>query len=156
MRSTALVNFGSLDESARRTYDTNLGLILQVCRGNDHRVIARPAGAKHLQVQPHGSAPLEIRAAGGGMLEIPLNTVDDVRVLGRTMEAANSCSLTALCMKAGVSLGLVSFVNGTVEQQDLRLKTFLEVVLAGGFELVVQPCFANAREARFNGKLTDR
>jgi hypothetical protein len=156
MRSSALVNFGSLDEAARRTNDTTLSLILQVVRGNDHRVIARPAGAKHLQVQSPGAVPLEIRAAGGGLLEIPLNVIEDVRTLARTMEAVNNCSLTAICSKAGVSTGLVSYVNGVGEQQDLRLRTFLEVLLAGGLELVVQPCFANAREARFSTKLADR
>ena len=157
MRSSALVNFGSLDEAARRTNDTNLGLILQVVSGNDHRVIARPAGAKHLQTKPvNGGVPLEIRAAGGGLLEIPLEKIEDVRVLARTMEAANNCSLTAICTKAGVSLGMVSYVNGVVEQNDLRLRTSLEVFLAGGFELAVQPCFANAREARFAAKVADR
>lgn len=152
MKSAALVNFGNLDEDQQRTKDTNTGFILRVCRSNDHQVIARAAGAKHLQRHSAGAVPLEIRAAGGGLVEVPLNTMDDVRVLARTMEAVNNCSLTAICEKAGVGLSLVSFTNGTVDYADLRLRPFLDAILAGGFELVVQPCFANVREARFLGK----
>jgi hypothetical protein len=149
LRSLALVNFANLDEASQRTKDTTVGQVIQVARGNDHRVIARPAGAKHLQLQHDGAVPLEIRAAGGDLLEIPLNDVRDVRVLGRTMEAANRCSMSAIAHKAGVSLGIVSFINGTLNQGDLRLGNFIDVALAGGFELAVQPCFASRREARF-------
>ncbi len=153
MRSDALVNFGSLSDETRRTNDTNLGMILQVCIGSDHRVIARPIGAKHPQLHHSGAAPLEIRAAGGGLLEIPMRDLGDVPVVTRTMEVVNNCTITAICVKAEVALGLVSFVHGTVRQKDLRLRTFLKAMAAGGFELVVQPRFANAREARFNDKI---
>jgi hypothetical protein len=153
MRSNSLVLFANLDESIRtRTHDTNLGLILQAVGGNDHRVIVRPAGGAHLKVRIAGAVPLEIRGADGGLLEIALDSVADTRALGRTMEVVNNCSLSAICSKAGVSLSFVSFVSGFTEQNDLRLRPFLEVLLAAGFELVVQPRFANAREARFTDK----
>lgn len=154
MRSAAMVNFANLDEAKQRTRDTMVGLLTQVVDGNDHRLLARPAGGKHLQMNHPGAVPLEIRGAGGGLLEVPLRDLEDVRVVCRTMAAVNNCSVSAIAYKAGVSLTITSLVNGSVDYGDVSLRVFVEMLLAGGFELVVQPCYANRREARHAEKKT--
>lgn len=153
LRSLSVVNFANLDEATQRTRDTTVGAMIQLVEPHEHRLLARPCGAKHLQVHQEGAVPLEIRGAGGGLLEIPLDSMDDLRTLGRTMIATSGKSLSALARKAGVSLTFVTFAKGGSRHQDVSLRIVLETALAGGFELVVQSHFANRREARLADKL---
>lgn len=151
--SLALVTFARLDpEDERRGSDANLGPVLKLLAAHEHRLLARPLGGKHLVRAEPGAVEIQLRAADGGFLEVPIDKIDDVRTLGHTLKSATGLSLTALCTKAGISLGLASFTNGAVTPNDLQIRPVLAFAMAGGFELVVQPCFANKREARLADK----
>lgn len=151
--SNALVAFATENEASQRTRDTDTVALIEVVNAQDHVLIARPCGGKHLQVSHPGAVPLEIRGAGGGLLEVPLESLEDIRVLGRTMVAATGQSLTSLAYKAGIGNTMVNLTNGSADARGIGLRIVLEMALAGGFELVVQPRFANRREARLADKL---
>lgn len=156
MRSATLMNFVSPAGSSKRTQDTSISLVLTLAAGNDHQVLVRPEGGKHIQVHMPGAMPLEIRAAGGGLLEIPLFNMASVRTLGTTLVLATGDSLSALADRAGVSQSFTSFVNGTTDAKDVRLSLILKVINQAGFELVVQQKYASVREARLAALMSRR
>lgn len=153
LRSKTLVTFANLNPATQRTFDTQLGQLLYLINATEHRLYARPAGAKHFQLRRPGAVPLEIRAPGGELLEIPLSSLEEVRTLGHTMIAANNRSLTSLAGSAGLSAAFVTFVNGSTSQQGLSLRVVLDNVRVGGFELFVRPLHNNRREARRAGRV---
>jgi hypothetical protein len=157
MASNALVNFAGVRRESASTRDTNFSLIVKLVYASHHRIVARPIGGKHLQLKLPDMAPLEIRSPGGELLELPVRTSDDLVTLVRTMEAANHCTITALIKRAGVSASITKYVGIPAEQRgELRVRYVLDVVRAGGFELVVQPKFTSRREARLAEESGDR
>jgi hypothetical protein len=147
--SDSLVSFASLDEaSPRRTKDVNVGQLLTLLAAHEHRLVSRPVNGDHPVVHHPGALPLQIRDAGGELLEVPVEKLDDVAVLAHTLAAIGNMTITALSRKAGISQTITSFASGSSGAGDLRLRPLIDFNLAGGFEFAVKPIYANVREAR--------
>jgi hypothetical protein len=152
LRSLTLVNFSSPNDTPRRNKDTNVSLMLELATRNDFTVNVRPIGGKPIRVSMPETIPFEIRGLDGELLTIPLTSLESLRVLANTLVLVTGESLTAIGNRAGVSAVFVGFVNGTGGAKDLRLNSFLQVLQAAGFEMVIAPAYANVREARLAAK----
>ncbi len=151
-RSQSLVNFSNPNPETQRTKDTSINLIIALVISIHYLIFARPVGGKHLQVRHGDAMPLEVRAPGGELLEIPLEKMESLITLGATIALATGESLSALADKAQVSYTFASYVKGTSTANDMRVRPLLAVLREAGFELVVQPLYVNARQARLAEK----